>query len=145
MSRFVDTSVTPGATVSGAATSAKTRLQVYALADATALAETIFPALDSTLVPPPEVDMVWLNFTCDDGAGSPVGFYINCDLIGGALVVAAPDPLATVAPPLNITQQCIWVPAGAEWHRKFAVNQAFRAIQVSGADAFLRVEATSEL
>lgn len=138
-----DRNVTPGATVSGNSDAA--RLQVYLLATGVALAETVFPALDKVTYPNNTTVALWLNFLCDDGAGNPIPFYVNCDLIGGALTVQTPDPLANVTAPLNVNQQCIYVPAGIEWQRKFYQQQAFRAIQLSGADAYLRVEATSEL
>lgn len=151
MSKYVDANVTPGSPVFGDQGDSRSRLQVYNLASGVALGETTFPALLSTL-PPPDKDKsaeaMWLNFTCDNGAGIGVPFYLITTEIGdpssnpGALAV--PDPLATALPLVTPEQQCIYVPADGEYHRKFGLDQRFRAIQLSGAVAFLRVEGTSE-
>lgn len=140
MSDTFNSVVTPGATASGAAV-ISSGLQVYKLTTAVALAETIFPLLDSSLGS--KTDAAWLNFLCDDGGGNGIPFYIMSNKLGGALVIPVPDPVANITAPLNITQQCIFVPAGIEWQRRFARDQGFRAIQTSGADAYLRVELVS--
>lgn len=152
MSKFVDANVTPGSPVFGIAADSRSRLQVYALGNGVALAETIFPALNSSVPGPAQdkaVEAMWLNFTMDNGNGRGIAFYLITTEIGdpstnpGAL--AAPNPIAAVAPAFDVEGQCIFVPVGGEYHRKFGRNQAFRAIRFGGGETgFLRVEGTSE-
>jgi hypothetical protein len=137
-----DESVLPGPTGTGAAIF-QAGLQVYQLASGVALAEVCYPTLDKVANPNDQTPFLWLDMACDDGAGNAVGFYIIVGSPGHAFAVNVPDPLANVSPGLNLNQQCIFVPPGIEYHRKWYPNQWFRAIQYSGANAYLRVEATS--
>ena len=135
---FLDYAVTPGATNFGTNNSNLTGLQVYLLVSGVALAATVFPTI-KVATPSRENDTAWLNFTCDDGAGVGVPMYLNASYIGGINSPPAPDPVAVVPS----TAQAIWVPAGVEWQRRFAVSQEFRVIQNSGSNAYLRVELVS--
>ena len=139
---WADESVLPGPTDTGAAI-IQAGLQVYLLASGVALVETCFPTLDKVANPNDKTPFLWLDMSCDDGAGNGVGFYIITQSPGHFAAVPAPNPLATVSPALNLNQQCVFVPPGVEYHRKWYPNQWFRAIQSSGANAYLRVEATS--
>ncbi len=140
---WIDSNVVPGFP-GQVGTGEGARLQVYLLTTAVAMPQTIFPALNKTASPGNPTPSLWLNFMCDDGAGNGIPFYIITQAIGGTINAATPDPIATAVPALNANRQTVYVPANVEWQRKFFANQEFRAIQVSGANAYLRVEATSE-
>lgn len=142
MSDWINANVIPGAVELGLDTRGETGVQVYPLVSGVATAEITFPGLKDTLPGLGQtMEGIWLNMVCDDGAGNPVAFYIINNQIGGVGALPAPDPSAVV----GSTAQAIYVPAGAEYHRKYFGLQEFRVIQVSGANAFLRVEATSQL
>lgn len=138
MSKFLDAAVSPGITGAGSG-GTTTRHRVYQLASGVALGSTVFPAIDPG-VGGSLTDAAWLNFTCDNGAGVSVPFYIIA-----SEGVAAPDPDPVAHTGLNPTQMCIFVDAPKEWHRRFTRDMRFNAIQNSGAVAYLRVEMTSEL
>lgn len=137
--KALDRYVVPGATGDGDNTTAY--LQVYDLASGVPLGETTFPRLAAGGAP-----YGWLVFSFDDGAGNAVGGYVIVNRIFIPLFAApalgTPDPTMTAAgaTPAN---QAIYVAPGEKWMRRFLSGQSYDAIQVSGADAFLRVELTS--
>lgn len=146
--KFQDVAVTPGYTGPGTAVQGS-RLQVYQLTSGTSLPSTVFPGLDSGTFSASLTDAIWLNFRCDNGAGVDIGFFImaqnfGIEGFGGPTALPVLDPTEHVASGVNEDRSCIWVPAGDVWSRRFRVGQAFRALQISGDDAYLRVEATSD-
>jgi hypothetical protein len=138
VSEFGDAAVTAGKVNAGTAGSPGTEVQVYKLTTAVASPELVFPSI---IQPASTNEMVWLSFMCDDGVGAGVACFMTFSESNFA--TAVPDPLANITAPLNITQQCIRVPADFELMRKLRRGMKFRAIQNSGADAYLRVEMVS--
>ena len=139
---YDDYAVLPGWTGDGIS---DTAFQVYLLAPSVASGPQIFPTLDSGVVG--IKTMGWLTFSCDDGAGNPVPFFLT---IQGPGIVGAPPSPATPNPTEyaasgsgNEDEQCIFVPAGKDWSRRFWLDQEFNALQITDDPAYLRVELTT--
>ena len=141
MSEVQDANVRPGRTVTGGFAAA-TRVRVLRLPTGAPTVDINTPSCTTIVLAPPTTnESVWLSILCDDGAGNGVPFYIIW--AHGALALQDPDPLANATDALNLNRQCIRVPADFEYMRKLQRGDRFRAIQLSGADAFLRMELIS--
>lgn len=138
---FRDYAVSPG--WSGV-TLSNSRLQVYVLASGTALGSTTFPAVLGAGGGLP-TSIAWLTFTCDNGAGLSVPFYLNTNSGSSAQAAAPADPDPTEDGTGTPGARCLFIPAGFPYTRRFRQDQSFNALQTSGSDAYLRVEMTTEL
>lgn len=136
-----DRLVPPGYTGDG--DDAAAHLLVYELTTGVALGETLLPALDPANTTTPAM---WVEMAADDGAGNAVGVYVIANRVQIPLLppaaLPAPNPVEFITGG-NPDQSCVFIPPGRPWMRKWLLGQSFNAIQVSGADAYLRCEITS--
>jgi len=107
-------------------------VQSYALAAAAIITHSVVEVTHDALGSDVYGDAVWLCMM------SNVDVYV----IVGLSDVPDPAPLATAA--LTPTQQCVWVPAGTPWHRKYDKNRTTVKVLNNGAVAgTVRFERTS--
>ena len=116
-----DRVVVPGsANADPASASPSSGLYVYQLATGVALGETVLPPLSST-VALARCNALWLEIGCDDGAGTPVGFYVAAGParqipLGAVPAAGTPDPTMTAAG-ANPQNMATFIAPGRVWHR----------------------------